>query len=198
MVNIDAKSGRLVLTPRFDSADKVEGSLWRFGLALARDDRLVCDQRSALLLVENLGRRALLAVRNGAGRGDQRLQVFSLFIRLYRRHARLAAAEDGADETAPPSASGPAERGDCSLIKRAIRNLPLELREALLLVVLERFSHREAAEALDIPLGALIDRLRRGRAFLAAEVAQRRAPSSSRHLRDHGWRQTVSHLRLVK
>ena len=37
-----------------------------------------------------------------------------------------------------------------------MRNLPLELRESLLLVALEGFSHVEAAQAMDISLATLI------------------------------------------
>ena len=38
----------------------------------------------------------------------------------------------------------------------AVRTLPLELREALLIVVLAGFTHQEAASALDISLATLI------------------------------------------
>jgi RNA polymerase sigma-70 factor, ECF subfamily len=82
------------------------------------------------------------------------------------------------------------EFGEGSRFERAVRNLPLELREALLLVVLERLSHLEAAQTLDIPLGALIDRLNRARLLLAAELDRGlAAPASQRG---------VSHLRVVK
>ena len=41
----------------------------------------------------------------------------------------------------------------------AVRALPLELREPLLIVVLAGFTHREAASALDMSLVTLIARL---------------------------------------
>jgi RNA polymerase sigma-70 factor, ECF subfamily len=175
----------------------MEDALRRFGLALARDDRLICDHPSALALVENLGKRALFAVRNGAADGDRRLSLFSLFIRLYRRHIRMAAGGDEFGD-AIAAATGFVARGDGSRVERAIRNLPLELREALLLVVLERFSHLQAARTLDIPLGALIDRLNRARLLLAAECEQRRAPPPAPHWRDSASRGGASHLRVVK
>ncbi len=50
----------------------------------------------------------------------------------------------------------------------AVRGLPLELREALLIVVLARFTHREAASALDISLASLIARLTKARERVAA------------------------------
>jgi predicted DNA-binding protein (UPF0251 family) len=198
MININAGPGRLVLTPRYQTADDAGGLLRRYGLAVARDNRLICDDRSAAVLVENLSRRAALAARNGEGssRSDSRLRLFSLFIRFHRRHVRMAAMEDGF----LPLHVAPGEtdsRDRASSLERAIRNLPLELRESLLLVVLERFSHSEAAEALDISLATLIERLARARAMLAAGLSQRRPPL--RNPPDgHVWRRGAPHLRLVK
>jgi DNA-directed RNA polymerase specialized sigma24 family protein len=73
----------------------------------------------------------------------------------------------------------------------AVRALPLELREALLIVVLAGFTHQEAASALDISLATLIARLTKARervaaltrSALTAEAAPRRA---------------APHLRVVK
>jgi RNA polymerase sigma-70 factor (ECF subfamily) len=202
MININARPGRLVLTPRHQSSDDAGGLLRRYGLAVVRDNRLICDERSAAVLVDNLSRRAALAVRNGEGpsRGDSRLRLFSLFIRLHRRHARMAAMEDGFGDFLPlhgaPGETDSHERA--SNLERAIRNLPLELRESLLLVVLERFSHSEAAEALDIPLATLMDRLARARATLAAGLSQRRPAPSRNPPSGHAWRRGAPHLRLVK
>jgi predicted DNA-binding protein (UPF0251 family) len=199
MININAGPGRLVLTPRYQTADDAGGLLRRYGLAVARDNRLICDDRSAAVLVENLSRRAALAARNGEGssRSDSRLRLFSLFIRFHRRHVRMAAMEDGF----LPLHVAPGEtdsRDRASSLERAIRNLPLELRESLLLVVLERFSHSEAAEALDISLATLIERLARARTMHAAGLSQRR-PAPLRNPPDgHAWRRGAPHLRLVK
>ena len=113
----------------------------QFGLAVARDNWLVCDERLARALVESLCNRALLAARNGEGPpdGDGRVRLFSLFIRFYRRHARLAALEDRAGETVSSVHRRRGGQGRRLAVARAMRNLPLELRESLLLVVLERF-----------------------------------------------------------
>jgi DNA-directed RNA polymerase specialized sigma24 family protein len=68
--------------------------------------------------------------------------------------------------------------------------MSLELREALLIVVLAGFTHREAASALDISLTTLIARLTKARERVAAltrsPVATGAAP------------RTVPHLRVVK
>jgi RNA polymerase sigma-70 factor (ECF subfamily) len=71
----------------------------------------------------------------------------------------------------------------------AVRALPLELREPLLIIFLAGFTHKEAASALDIPLATLIARLTKGRERVAALT---RAPISSPPSR------SAPHLRVVK
>jgi len=72
----------------------------------------------------------------------------------------------------------------------AVRMLPLELREALLIVVLARLTHQEAASALDISLAALVTRLTKARERVAALT---RAPLAA-----EAAPRTVPHLRVVK
>lgn len=190
----------MILTPRHQPADDAGGALRRFGLALARDGRFVCDERTAVVLVESLSRRAALMARSGEHSlpGDPRLLLFSLFVSLYRRHVRMAAVEDGLFDPASPADLGRADsREGGSRLERAISDLPLELRESLLLVVLERFSHIEAAQILDIPLATLHERLARGRALLAAAFSRKAAPLS-RLSRPYPQRRGASYLRLVK
>ena len=189
------------MTPRQETADDTGGLLRRFGLALARDNKLVNDDCAARALVDNLSRRAFIAARNGEGpaQGDARLRLFSLFIRFFRRHARLAAAEEAANESAAPARLSALDSRDGAInMERAVRNLPLELREALLLVVLERFSHTEAAQALEIPLATLVERLARGRALLAAALTQRTATAPNRARAQPPPVRGAPHLRLIK
>ena len=63
--------------------------------------------------------------------------------------------------------SGKARAGEIGMAA-AVRALPLELREPLLIVVLAGFTHREAASALDISLATLITRLTKARERVAA------------------------------
>ncbi len=72
-----------------------------------------------------------------------------------------------------------------------VRALPLELREALLLVGLARFTHAEAAQALDIPLSRLIERLERARCRLAAHMGVDIESGVA------GW-SGAAHLRVIK
>jgi hypothetical protein len=162
-----------------------------FGLALVRDDRFVCDDGSAASLVDKLFRQASLTLIDDPT-GDvrsARVRAFAQFIRLYRRHVRrLSADEDGGWV----EGLGSTGRASSSVIS-GVRNLPLELREALLLVVLAGFSHCQAAEALDIPLAAVIDRLGRARARISAHMGAARESAP----REPAW-PSAAHLRIVK
>ncbi|MES2699571.1 MAG: RNA polymerase sigma factor [Pseudomonadota bacterium] len=53
-------------------------------------------------------------------------------------------------------------------VDRALATLPPEQREAVLLVMVEGFTYREAAEIVDCPIGTLNSRLVRGRDALLA------------------------------
>jgi predicted DNA-binding protein (UPF0251 family) len=172
--------------------------LRRFGVALARDDRFVLDHASAAALVDRLFRRASLeavgaGLRSDADRAreDARVRAFGQFIRLHRRHVRRLTLDDGEpgwDENSE-SARGKAPAGGIGMAA-AVRLLPLELREALLIVVLAGLTHQEAASALDISLTTLIARLTKARDRLGAltrsPIAAGAAP------------RTIPHLRVVK
>lgn len=53
-------------------------------------------------------------------------------------------------------------------VRTAFARLPIEQRQALLLVSVEGYSYKEAAELLDVPIGTVISRIARGRVALAA------------------------------
>ncbi len=159
--------------------------LRRFGLALVRDERFVLDDSAAARLVDKLIRQSWVApIAQGAGeRVCGRAASYARFVQLYRRHVRrMSLDEEGAW-------SEPASRGPS--VVSGVRALPLELREALLMVSLARFTHAEAAEALDLPLSRLIERLERARCRLAAHMGVDVDSGSS------GWA-AAAHLRVIK
>lgn len=163
------------------------GALRRFGLALVRDDRFVFDDVAAGALIDKLFRQASLTLVDcpDGDRRAARVRAFAQFVRLYRRYARrLAADEDSGWIETPPRGRG---SGSAAV---GVRSLPLELREALLLVVLAGFTHSEAAAALDLPLAVVVDRLAHARARLAAHMRTTRDAVAA-------WSQSA-HLRLVK
>jgi RNA polymerase sigma-70 factor (ECF subfamily) len=67
------------------------------------------------------------------------------------------------DDRAPPSEAAPEDR---MALERAMADLPPEQRACVALCLAADFSHAEAAEALDMPLGTVKSHVSRGRARL--------------------------------
>lgn len=153
---------------RFSDWSDDVGALRRFGRALARDERYALDEAMAARIVDKLIRQTQVTSIDSAStrKSSSRIRVFARFVELHRRHVRREndSENDAAWIEAPAHRPGQA-------IAQAVRGLSLELREALLLVVLGGFAHRDAAEALDISLAQLIDRLDHARERLAAATA---------------------------
>lgn len=158
-----------------DWSDDV-GALQRFGRALARDDRFALDESALARLVQTLIRQTQVSPVDPATqrKSSARVRVFSRFVALHRRHVRRESESD--DDAAWVEAPAPSAGQS---IARALRGLPLELREALLLVTLVGFTHREAAEALDIALAQLVDRLERARERLSIATESGEADNSA-------------------
>lgn len=69
---------------------------------------------------------------------------------------------------------GQEERVALGDIDRALRTLPDEQREAVLLVMVEGYSYKEAAAIVDCPVGTLNSRLVRGRDALLERLGEGR------------------------
>ena len=76
--------------------------------------------------------------------------------------AGMAVGSDGAQEAAV----------ELSIIDRTMQALPAEQREAVLLVLVEGYSYKEAAEIAGCPVGTLNSRLVRGRDALFALLGE--------------------------
>jgi RNA polymerase sigma-70 factor (ECF subfamily) len=76
------------------------------------------------------------------------------------RRNELELDEDSLDMPQRPTQTDLLEVRD---IEAALRRLPQEQREVLLLVALERMSYGEAARTLSIPIGTVMSRLARAR-----------------------------------
>ena len=163
------------------------GSLRRFAVALARDDKFVLDDASAARLADKLIKQSSVAsIADGLpSRATGRVRAFSRFVQLYRRHVRRLAMDDAESGWTEGAGRGPA-------IVTGVRALPLDQREALLLVVLGGFTHEDAAVALDIPLARLIERLERARVRLARHMGEELEPKP-----DVRW-SGAPHLRVIK
>ncbi|OAM77469.1 sigma-70 family RNA polymerase sigma factor [Devosia elaeis] len=150
-----------------DFLDELEAcvpALRRYARALTRNidhaDDLVQD-----CLVRAISRRGLFRPR-----GPLRPWLFAILTNLHRndrRSARRQGAPLSLDAVPDPAVPAP-QPGHMALaeLARAIETLPLDQKEALLLVTLEGLAYAEAAAILDIPLGTLMSRLGRARAAL--------------------------------
>jgi len=57
-------------------------------------------------------------------------------------------------------------------VRTAFARLPMEQQQALMLVSVEGYGYREAAELLDVPIGTVISRVARGRVALAERTSR--------------------------
>jgi RNA polymerase sigma-70 factor, ECF subfamily len=137
--------------------------LRRYARALAGDSHQADD------LVQDTLERALTKFHLWRRGSDLRAWMFTImhnvFINQLKARRELAlddAVEDGL-QSAPQS--DPLELRD---LDTALRRLPVEQREVLLLVGLEQLSYAEASQALDVPVGTVMSRLSRGRERLRA------------------------------
>jgi RNA polymerase sigma-70 factor (ECF subfamily) len=88
------------------------------------------------------------------------------FHTAYRKRRREVADPDGmiaARRSTPPEQGG---HLDLEQLKVALSKLPVDQREALLLVTLEGFSYKEAAEICGAQIGTIKSRISRARASL--------------------------------
>jgi RNA polymerase sigma-70 factor (ECF subfamily) len=99
-----------------------------------------------------------------------------------------------AGKSAPPAAAADAVHGpaDGGGITDALSAIPLEDREALLLVVIAGLSYAEAGDAVGVPRHVVAQRIARARVALEANFY--RMPGSD----PRGRAKHMSHLRLVK
>jgi RNA polymerase sigma-70 factor (ECF subfamily) len=86
--------------------------------------------------------------------------------RARKRRSETFAGEDAGFSVG--AGGGQEEAVELSVIDRGLRTLPDEQREAVLLVMVEGYSYREAAEIVGCPVGTLNSRLVRGRDALLA------------------------------
>ena len=88
-----------------------------------------------------------------------------------RQEQRLAPVEDAAELGHDPRPG--IEAGiDLRRIMAAMERLPDEQREVVVLILIEGFGYREAADMLDLPIGTVSSRLVRGRTALLALVGE--------------------------
>lgn len=126
---------------------------------------LVGDRNAADDLVQDTLERGWQKLDSWRRGSDMRPWLFSIMHNLHvdqRRKPALATV----DLEQPEALSAyvmPADRGLALDLEAALRLLPEEQREIILLVVLEDMRYEEVAATLGIPVGTVMSRLSRGR-----------------------------------
>jgi len=140
--------------------------LRRYARALAGDSHRADD------LVQDTLERAMAKFHLWRRGSDLRAWLFTVMHNVFinQLKARRELALDEAVEDALQSAplSDPLELRD---LDAALRQLPAEQREVLLLVGLEQLSYAEVSKVLSIPVGTVMSRLSRGRERLRAVIS---------------------------
>jgi RNA polymerase sigma-70 factor, ECF subfamily len=87
----------------------------------------------------------------------------------WRRVGRLVLSGDAFLDVGV-DADDPVADGFTDEMQRALAELPIELRESLLLVVVGELTHQETANLLGVPLGTVLSRVCRARERLRTEL----------------------------
>ena len=141
--------------------------LRRYARALA-GDRAAADD-----LVQDTLERAWAKLHLYRRGTDLRAWLFTVMHNLYVNQVRAVRPGAQLDEEMPELAQ-PARETDALMLRDldlAIRRLPPDQREVLLLVALEDMSYAEAAGTLGIPIGTVMSRLARAREKLRAMLS---------------------------
>ena len=143
--------------------------LRRFAAGLARDPADGDDLCQATVM-RALDRRAQW---QPGTRLDSWMMTMMRNIWIDEQRARMRRSETFVAEEAGlgvGAGGGQEEAVELGVIDRALRTLPDEQREAVLLVMVEGYSYKEAAGIVGCPVGTLNSRLVRGRDALIAHL----------------------------
>jgi RNA polymerase sigma-70 factor (ECF subfamily) len=156
--------------------------LWRFAL------RLAGDRHDAEDLVQRACVRALERQHQLQPGTSTLSWLFSIVHSVWlnevraqqtRRHGSIQWSDELAETVADPAALNPEMYTLHRQIISAVERLPDAQRAVMLLVAVEGLSYREAAVALDVPIGTIMSRLARARQTIG-ELFVARVPDGSR------------------
>ena len=154
--------------------------LRRYAYALLRGDRESADD-----LVQDSLERALCCWHQRRADGDLRGWIYTIlyhrFVTDRRRRRRDLGRRSLAEilETEEPGVEGGQEGALAHRdLLRGFAELPDEQRAVLLLIAIEDFSYREAAQVLGLPIGTVMSRLSRGKDLLRQRLSVRLANGS--------------------
>lgn len=163
--------------------------LWRFAV------RLAVDRHDAEDLLQRACVRALERRHQLKPDSSALSWMFSIVrsvwlnevrARRIRRHASMRWSEELANTAVDTFALNPEIDALHRQIIAAVEGLPDAQRAVMLLVAVEGLSYREAAEALDIPIGTVMSRLARARLTIGeafgGRIAERTQPTPMKGL----------------
>jgi RNA polymerase sigma-70 factor, ECF subfamily len=163
--------------------------IWRFAMRLTRDVHDAEDlvQRSCLRALE---RRAQWQpgsnLLNWVMAIEYSVWMNELRSAQRRRMGSLDVDPDWAEREAGASPQGNPEAGlHYQEVVAAVEALPEAQRVVMLLVAVEGFSYREAAELLNVPLGTVMSRLSRARALIGQKFLGSQGAESFEEKRKH-------------
>lgn len=143
-------------------------NLRRFAISLCHSRELADD------LVQSACERAILAADSFVPGTRFDAWMFRILRNLWIDHLRRQKSAgpqndlDGMRDVAIPSGeAGAHARMELLEVSVALKKLPEEQREVLILVCVEELSYRDTAEILSIPIGTVMSRLARARKNLA-------------------------------
>lgn len=126
---------------------------------------LVGDRAAADDLIQDTLERAWAKTGQFRIGSDMRAWMFSIMHNLHINQARSKRESESfdAETNEIPVRATQGDGLEIRDLERALRELPVEQREILLLVALEDLSYEEVASTLGIPLGTVMSRLSRAR-----------------------------------
>jgi RNA polymerase sigma-70 factor (ECF subfamily) len=148
---------------------------------LRRYARALTGERNAADdLVQDTLERAWVKLHLWRRGSDLRAWLFTIMHNVYVNQMRTRRNELALDEQSLEMPQRPTQTDLLEVrdIDSALRSLPADQREVLLLVALERLSYGEAARALSIPIGTVMSRLARAREKLRAALESDAASGS--------------------
>ena len=135
---------------------------------------LVGDRHAADDLVQDTLERAWNKFHLWRPGSDLRAWLFSIMHNVFVNQVRSKRNEVEKTMEEMPVVAARATQSDAleiADIERALRTLPDDQREVLLLVAVEGMSYEEASGALSIPIGTVMSRLSRGRERLRRVIS---------------------------
>jgi RNA polymerase sigma factor (sigma-70 family) len=137
---------------------------------------LIGDRTGADDLVQDTMERGWKKLSSWQRGSDMRAWLFGIMHNLHIDQVRRpsVATEELDDDTPMPATHHSLTDGlEMRDLESALRTLPPEQREILLLIALEEMSYDEVAATLGLPLGTVMSRLSRARQKLRAQMEGR-------------------------